>query len=64
MFCDFFVTFLSFKTDVNVALKSNKQKNFFSGHLEKVTDKTSPDPYGSSDPDPYQNVMDPQHCSK
>ncbi len=20
--------------------------------------------YGSADPDPYQNVMDPQHCQK
>jgi hypothetical protein len=28
LFCDFFWTFLYLKNDVNVASKSNKQKNF------------------------------------
>jgi hypothetical protein len=40
--------FLSLKNDVNVPSKSNKQKNL------KFTD----------DPDPHQNVMDPEHCNK
>jgi hypothetical protein len=45
---------LSLKNYVNVASKSNKQKNFFSGHLEGHWILGS----GS---EPYQYVTDPQH---
>ncbi len=50
--CDLFKTFYLLKNDVNVASKSNKQKN------RAVSQR-----YGSADPDldPYQNVTDPQH---
>ncbi len=64
----YFVTlfdFLSLKNDVNVASKSNKQKKlclkknlFFAGIL-KVNDENSR--IRIQDPDPPQNVMDPQH---
>jgi hypothetical protein len=47
--------FLSLKNDVNVVSKSNKQKN--PGGAGSVSQR-----YGSADPDPYQNVTDPQHC--
>ncbi len=69
--------FLFFKTDVNVASKSNRQKNFEIFVLIailKVTGKTAgsgsgvgsgsvSQRYGSADPDPCtnQNVTDPQH---
>ena len=70
-----FFTFLFLKNDVNVASKSNKQKNcvktlVFCLHLEGQWWKwQDPDPgsgsisqrHGSADPDPPQNVMDPQH---
>jgi hypothetical protein len=41
--------FLSLKNDEFLSSKSKKQKNFKNG-------STGPDP------DPHQNVMDPQHC--
>jgi hypothetical protein len=56
--------FLSVKNDVNVALKSNKQKNL----RVEVTDENEgfgvgsgsvSQRYGSADPDPYQNARDP-----
>jgi hypothetical protein len=61
--------FLSLKNDVNVAYKSNKQKKlcpkicFFAGIL-KVESGSISQRHGSvdPDPDPPQNVMDPQHC--
>jgi hypothetical protein len=63
------------KIDVNVASKSNKQKNFLKSHLEGSLTKTAgsgagvrsgsesgvSQRYGSADPDPYQNVADQQH---
>ncbi len=71
MFCDFFMTFKLWKNDVNVASKSNKQKNilnnFFCCHLEGHWRKAGSGSvsfsqrYGPSDPDPYQNVTDLQH---
>jgi hypothetical protein len=66
-----FVDFLSLENDVNVPSKWNKQKNFklvFCWPLEgKWRNFPDPDPgsfsqrHGSADPDPHQNVMDPQH---
>ena len=70
------IDILSLKNDVNVPSKSNKQKNFFLNlffvGVLKVNDENSR--IGSEsgsisqrhvsadpDPDPYQNVMDPQH---
>ncbi len=54
------------ENDVSVPSKSNKEKkNFFVGIL-KVTDKKSriricQSDVQSEDPDPYQNVTDPEH---
>ncbi len=42
-----------FENDVNVPSKSNKQTTFLKRH-----GSADPDP----NPDPHQNVMDPQHC--
>ncbi len=65
--------FLSLKNYVNVPLKSNKKKNLFFVGILKVNYENSrirdPDPgsgsisqrHGSTDPDPHQNVMDPEH---
>jgi hypothetical protein len=57
--------FLSLKNDVNIASKSNKQKKLckkfvFCWHLEGQSSISQR--HGSADPDPPQNVMDPQHC--
>ncbi len=59
------------KNDVNTS-KSNKQKNFIKNFyffvgLLKVNDKkagsgSTSQRHGSADPDPHQNVMDPEHC--
>jgi hypothetical protein len=54
---------------LNIFSKSNKQKNLgknnnFVGIL-KVTDEKEQDPdqlIRGTDPDPYQNVTDPEHC--
>ena len=62
--------FLSLKNNVYVPSKSNKQKivlkNLFFAGILKVNDENSririQDP--DADPDPPQNVMDPQHCLK
>ncbi len=61
--------FLSLKSDVNILTKSNHnkvlRKYFFFGILE-VTDKKSRIRIHKShvkDPDPYQNVTDPEHCT-
>ncbi len=52
--------FLSLKNDVNVPSKSNMQKK-----LEKLVfccdENSRIRRHGSLDPDPYQNIMDPQH---
>jgi hypothetical protein len=64
----YFVTlfdFLSLKNDVNVASKSKKQRNcvnklVFAGIL-KVNDEIIRIRILDPDPDPPQNVMDPQH---
>ncbi len=57
---------LSLKIYVNVSLKSKKQKNFFYQFFVcvlKVYDENSVSQrHGSADPDPHQNVMDPQHA--
>ncbi len=62
--------FLSLKNDVNVPSKSNKQKNIFLltswRSLTKIAGSGSASGsisqgYGSADPDPYQNFLDPQH---
>ncbi len=59
--------FLSLKNYVNVLSKSNKQKNFFKNlfyvGVLKVNDENS-QRHRSADPDPHQNVMDPQHWHK
>ncbi len=47
------------KNDVNVASKSNKQKNLAESEAGSVSQR-----YGSADLDPYHNVKDPQHCYK
>ncbi len=79
LFCNFFWTFYLWKwRKCRVPSKSNRQKNciknlFFVGLL-KVNDETrgsgSTSGFGSicqrhvsPDPDPHQNVMDPEHCS-
>jgi hypothetical protein len=58
------------ETDVNVHTVSNKRKNlekktYFVGILKSTNEKSwipIRDPlYGSKDPDPYQNVTDPEH---
>jgi hypothetical protein len=69
LFCDFYA-FSSLKNDVNVHSTANKQKTqkkklLFVSVLE-VNDEISGSGsvchrYGSADPDPYQNVTDPQH---
>ncbi len=57
-------------SDVNVALKSNKQKNFGPVILKSLSKilgsgvRSVSKRYGSADPDPYQNVKDPQHWNK
>ncbi len=65
------MTSLYLKNNVNADSKSNKQKNLdinkFLVAILKVTDENSririlSQRYGSADPDPYQNVTDPQHC--
>jgi hypothetical protein len=67
-FCDFFFDFLSMKADVSVPSKSNKQKNFFllasCPPLKKKAGSGSVSQRKGSavlDPNPYQNVTDPQH---
>ncbi len=60
-----FFYFLSLKNDVNVTSKRNKQKNFekkiyFFVGIVKVNDENSRGL--DADLDPYQNVIDPQHC--
>ncbi len=65
--------FLSLKNDVNVASKSHKQKklcykiSFLLASWRSMTKKEGSGSinqrHGSADPDPPQNVMDPQHCS-
>jgi hypothetical protein len=59
-----FFYFLSLKNDVNVPLKSNKQKNFKTKLVFVAGSKSGSisQRHGSADPDPHQNVMDPQNC--
>jgi hypothetical protein len=60
---------LSLKNDVNVPSKSNKQKNvdiffyFLLASCQPLTKKAGSgcQCYGSPDPEPYQNVTDPEH---
>ncbi len=50
-----------FENYVNVVSKREKQKKF---DILKVTDENQQDPdplVKGADPDPYQNVTDPQH---
>ncbi len=66
MFCDFL------KTDVNVPTESNMSKKLgkkliFCWHLERHWRKRRiririQCTYGSNNPDPSENVMDPEHC--
>jgi len=66
--CDFFLTFLSLKNDVNVdnvPSKINELKNFFLNLFfvgKIVGSRFISQRHGSADPYPRQNVMDPQHC--
>ncbi len=62
---------LSLKTDGNVPTVRNKLKTlekplFFVGILKATAKKRRIRirnlVYGSQDPDPYQNVTDPEHC--
>ncbi len=41
-----------------------KKKKIFASlkSLDLDSDPASSQRYGSADPDPHQNVMDPQHC--
>jgi hypothetical protein len=48
--------YLSLKNDVNVASKSNKQKNL------RIRFGSVRWRYESPDPDPYKNVTDPHQC--
>ncbi len=61
MFYDFFI----FEKYVDLPLKSNNQKT---KNLRSPTKKAGSGSvsqwYESADPDPYQNVTDPQHWSK
>jgi hypothetical protein len=66
-----FFDFLCLKNDVNVPSKRNKQKHFFKisflleswKSMTKIAGSGSiSQRHGSADPDPHQNVMDPQHC--
>ncbi len=71
-----FFDFLSLKNDVNVPSKSNKQKKLCEKicfllpswrSMTKISGSGSiSQRHGSADPDPDppQNVMDPQHCSE
>jgi hypothetical protein len=50
-----------------VISKKLREKNNFFVDVLKVTDEIArsgsiSQRYGSADPDPYQNFMDPQHC--
>ncbi len=66
--------FLSLKNDVNVPSKSNKQKNFakkiilllasWRSMMKSAGSGSIRQRHGSKnpDPDPQQNVMDPDHC--
>ncbi len=67
---DFFFNITSLKTSINVTSKSNKQENFekylFLAGFLSATDEIRifsriRQWYGSADPNPYQNVTDPQH---
>jgi hypothetical protein len=53
----------------NVISRKNCVKNYFFAGILKVMTKTAGSGsiiqrHGSADPDPPQNVMDPQHCPK
>jgi hypothetical protein len=61
--------------DVKVPSKSNMQENFFfklvffgimkvndENRIEESESGSFRQRHGSADPDPHQNVMDPQHC--
>ncbi len=59
------------QTDVNVPSKSNKQKFLFFVIIKSPLTKKAGSKsgslrqwYGFADPDPYQNVTDPQHWQK
>ncbi len=61
--------YLSLKTDVNVPSKSNKQNNFLKNSFLFASWRSMPkiagsisQRHGSADPDPQQNIMDPEHC--
>ncbi len=62
-------TFFSLKTDVTVPAESNKKNKlekilFFIGILEATDEKNRVNQvYGTKDPDPHQNVSDPEHGS-
>jgi hypothetical protein len=74
MFGDFFMTF--YLVNVNVPSKGSEKKilgkNLFFVGILPLTKRagsgagsgTVSQWYGSSDPDPYQNVTGPQHCLK
>jgi hypothetical protein len=51
------MTFLSLKNYVNVASKKNKQENLVTDENSRIRSQR----YGFADPDPYQNVTDPQN---
>jgi hypothetical protein len=73
--CDLFFVFLSLKNDVpvNVPSKSNKQKNYFfklvfcwrlEGQLTTGSESgTISQRHGFAKPDPYPNIIGPQHCN-
>ncbi len=69
LFYDFKSDFLSLKNNGNLLSKSNRQiKKYFCWHLEghwRKEHELDPDPLvRGTDPDPYPNVMDPEHWSE
>jgi hypothetical protein len=67
LLCDFLCTFI-FKNDANVPSKIIKQKNFVlfasRSSMTKIARSGSgsnSQRHESADPDPHQNVMDPEH---
>jgi hypothetical protein len=56
--------FLSLKTDFNIPSKSTNHKNYETKKYFLPGSGSISQWYGSTDPDPLQNVRAPQHCRK
>ncbi len=65
---------MSLKKDVELPPKSDKQKKLekiifivilkVNGKRSRIRVRIRSQRYGSADPEPYQNVTDPEHCIK